>query len=232
MARPVGLGGRKRNRSKLSDISPVESKTEGGFLSGEGHTGLTMEISAIGLAKKNETDDHSASSDLTLSAVGESFEESDLSKCSDDCDAEGEHKAKRTKRNVSFDLDADTAAFIPPMLVRPRLNTYLERIAEMSTFAEEKPLDQSDCSMEIHDESANESDSNQLLSSPGSGDQDVVVDLANKKSALCAGAPRRTPFRVIKKHLFSSPFSVAQVLALVPAENVRMGHSTRLGQAL
>lgn len=197
MLQPAGVCRRKRNRSELSVISPIEDKTEGGFFSGGGHTGLTMEISSIGLINSSKTGEQTPASSLSSSSIGESLEESDLSRSSDVCDAESERKAKRKKRNVSFDLEVDNEDLTPPVLFRPRQSTYLERITESSTYRDEKPLDQSDCSIDTHDDhNANESDSNQSagMVHVGSSGHDVTMDLTNKKSSF--GPPRRTPFRV------------------------------------
>ncbi|XP_038053023.1 serine/threonine-protein kinase greatwall-like [Patiria miniata] len=170
------VAGRKRKLSELSDISPVG---EGGFFSGGGHTGLTMEVNVMGLGGSGPSTDaanRSASSSLT-SSLSESLEESsDLSKGSDG--GNDHHKAKRPKRNVSFDLESG------PTLVRPRLNTYLERTAKMATYEEEKPLDQSDASMDENDEEPG----NQLPHLPVSSDHDIITEWADKK-------PTRTPFR-------------------------------------
>ncbi|XP_071796100.1 serine/threonine-protein kinase greatwall-like [Asterias amurensis] len=188
MLPPVGAGGRKRNRSELSVISPIEDKTKGGFFSEGGHTGLTMEISAIGLVNSSKTGVPTPASNLSSSSISESLEDSDLSRSLDIGDAEGARKVKRKKRNVSFGHEVDTEDLTPSELVRPRMS--LERIAESTTYLDEKPLDQSDCSMDIHDE--NESEGNQSAGGIESGGHDVTMDGANRKAMF---GPPRTPFR-------------------------------------
>ncbi|XP_022096442.1 serine/threonine-protein kinase greatwall-like [Acanthaster planci] len=183
MPRPLGTGARKRKYSQLSEISPVGERE---IVIGERHTGLTMEVSVMGLAgsiPSNDAANRSISSSLT-SSLNESLEESsDISRCSDSAT---DIKAKRTKRNVSFDLEGGREELTAPLLVRPRLNTYLEQTAKMETFQEEKSLDQSDGSMDENDEHS----TNQLPHLPTcmSCDNDVIADWADKK-------PTRTPYR-------------------------------------
>lgn len=148
-----------------------------------------MEISAIGLVNSSKTGVPTPASNLSSSSISESLEDSDLSRSLDIGDAEGARKAKRKKRNVSFGHEVDTEDLTPSELVRPRMS--LERIAESTTYLDEKPLDQSDCSMDIHDE--NESEGNQSAGGIESGGHDVTMDGANRKATF---GPPRTPFRV------------------------------------